>query len=228
MIYLQRNSLAFDLRKAQSLPMTHAVLTGDLIGSTASPDRVERSIAALRAVRDEPWLTDLRFSRFRGDGWQMSLPRAGLSLRLSLRIAAGLAAVDGLPTRISIGLGRIEHIGTVDLSDASGIAFLRSGRGLDHLARGRVWAIDGGTALPDWTAGLIALAHWHAARWTGGQAQVVADWLNPAPRTQDTAALATGLSRQAWKARLDGSGIVSWTQALHAFEAWDGAGITDD
>ena len=208
-----------------------AVLTGDLIASTAAaPERVEAAMAALSRVAREPWLPeDLRFTRFRGDGWQMLLPRPGLALRLCLRLAAELSARQvGLATRISLGLGGVDHAGTADLSDAAGVAFLRSGRGLDRMARGRHWAISGGAALPLWTAGMIELAEWQAARWTAGQAEVVADWLDPVRLTQGERAGTLGLTRQAWKSRLDGSGITAWAQALAAFEAWDGAGIGDD
>ena len=105
------------------------------------------------------WLPDLRFTRFRGDGWQMLLPEPGFALRLALRLTAELTARQiGLATRISIGLGGVDHPGGVTLSNAAGMAFLRSGRGLDHMARGRHWSIAGGSALPGWAAGLFFTA----------------------------------------------------------------------
>lgn len=208
----------------------HAVLTGDLIASTSAPrDRIAAAMAALAAVGQEPWLPDLRFTRFRGDGWQMLLPRPGLALRLALRLSAGLAARQvGLATRISIGFGGVDHAGGADLSDAAGGAFTRSGRGLDHMARGRRWAVAGGSGLPGWTCGYVDLAEWQAERWTAGQAEVVADWLDPEPRRQEDRADRLGLTRQAWKSRFDGSGIAAWGAALAAFEAWDGEGVRDD
>lgn len=208
----------------------HAVLTGDLIASTAAPrERIESAMAALAAAAQEPWLPDLRFTRFRGDGWQMLLPRPGLALRLALWLTAGLAARQvGLTTRISIGFGGVDHAGGADLSDAAGVAFLRSGRGLDHMARGRRWAVSGGSGLPGWTCGYFDLAEWQSARWTAGQAAVVAEWLDPAPLRQEDRAERLGLTRQAWKSRFDGAGIASWGAALAAFEAWDGAGVRDD
>lgn len=208
----------------------HAVLTGDLIDSTAA-DRaaVDLAMSALQAVESELWLRDLRFTRYRGDGWQMLLPEPGRALRLALRLVAGLAASGaGLSTRICIGFGSVTHAGTTDLRDASGTAFLRSGRGLESLPRGQTWGIAGGGGLPDWVAALIPLAAWQSSGWTKGQAEVVAQWLDPVTRTQEDWADLAGLSRQAWKSRFDGSGIAAWSQALTAFETWNGAGITDD
>lgn len=207
----------------------HAVLTGDLIASThALPAQAEAAMAALQRGA-EGWGTDLRFTRFRGDGWQALVPVPGQALRVALALAAHLAAAEtGLATRMALGFGGVTHRGGRDLSDAAGTAFIRSGRALDDLPRGAVWTVRGGAGLPQWVTGLVALAEWHAAGWTAGQAAVVADWLTrPAPRQEDRAAR-LGLSRQAWKSRFDGSGIAAWTPALAAFESWDGAGLGDD
>lgn len=207
-----------------------AVITGDLIASTRHPPaRTDAAMSALeQAARDWPD-ADLRFTRFRGDGWQVLLPGPGLALRVALRMAAALAAAEtGIATRVAIGIGSVTARGTRDLSDGAGAAFTRSGRALDAMGRGRVWAVSGGAGLPVWVEGFVALAEWHVAGWTAGQAAVVADALTPIRGTQEERAAALGLSRQAWKARLDGSGIMAWQPALAAWEAWNGAGVTDD
>lgn len=208
----------------------HSVLTGDLIASTRNPSAwADAAMSALEAAaRDWP-LGDLRFTRFRGDGWQILVPEPADVLRVALRMAAALAAAEtGLSTRIAIGIGGVTSTGTRDLSDAAGAAFTRSGRALDAMPRGRDWAVSGGTGLPQWVDALVALAEWHAAGWTAGQAAVVADTLTPIQATQEERAARMGLSRQAWKARLDGSGIQAWRPALAAWEAWNGAGVGDD
>ncbi|MEY4982083.1 MAG: hypothetical protein RIR62_349 [Pseudomonadota bacterium] len=208
----------------------HAVITGDLIASTRQPQaRADAAMSALQAAARGWPETDLRFTRFRGDGWQVLLPRAGGALRVALVLAARLAAAEtGIATRLAIGIGGITAGGTRDLSDAAGAAFTRSGRALDAMPRGRVWAVSGGAGLPAWVQGYVELAEWHAAGWTAGQAAVVADYLTPRRATQEERAAQMGLSRQAWKARLDGSGIATWDPALAAWEAWDGAGAGDD
>lgn len=207
----------------------HAVITGDLIGSTRLPaERAEAALAALeRSARG--WGDGMRFTRFRGDGWQVFIERPADALRRAMAMAAALAASEsGLATRIAIGMGSVTSTGTNSLADAAGSAFIRSGRALDALPRGKVWAVSGGANLPPWVAGLVDLAEWHAAGWTAGQAQVVADWLSRPASTQEERAARLGLSRQAWKARLDGSGIMAWDRALGAWEDWGGAGVSDD
>ena len=207
----------------------HAVLTGDLIRSTSLPPRqADAAMFALENAADE-WVGDLHFTRFRGDGWQILLDRPQSALRLALYMTAALAAAEtGLATRIAIGFGTVARLRAGDLSGATGSAFTRSGRALDHMPRNRRWAVAGGPTLPAWIPATLALAEWHSARWTAGQAAVVAEWLDTVDRTQEEWASRMGLTRQAWKARFDGSGIAAWTPALQMWDQWQGDGITDD
>jgi len=206
-----------------------AVLTGDLIHSTSQPpQQADAAMSALRKAADE-WVDDLHFTRFRGDGWQILLDHPQSALRVALYMTASLAAADtGLTTRLAIGFGTATRRGAGDLSDALGTAFTRSGRALDHMPRTTRWAVAGGPSLPVWIPATLTLAEWHSARWTTGQAAVVADWLDPANRTQEEWASRMGLTRQAWKARFDGSGIGAWTPALQMWDQWQGDGVTDD
>ncbi|MBA4323617.1 MAG: hypothetical protein C0426_00775 [Rhodobacter sp.] len=116
-----------------------AVLTGDLVASTRQPaDRVDAAMQALRqsAGQVTAWQTppyDTRFTRFRGDGWQIALTNPGLALRAAVVLQATLGA-RGLESRMSIGIGPAETLGTTDLSDAAGRAFELSGQGLDKMA----------------------------------------------------------------------------------------------
>ena len=48
------------------------------------------------------------------------------------------------------------------------------------------------------------------------------------PQTVSWLARSMGLTRQAWKSRLDGSGIAAWHPMLDLWESWNGAGVTDD
>lgn len=226
---MQIFSLASCLRKCFSLHMTqriHAILTGDLIASTALPPaQADAAMAALRAATTP----EHRFTRYRGDGWQILTDRPGSALRLALRLTAALTASGtALSTRIAIGFGPIDRAAAADLSAASGTAFIRSGRALDHMPRPRRWAISGGPTLPPWIAAAIPLAEWHSARWTQGQAAVAAEWLDRADRTQEEWAARMGLTRQAWKARFDGAGIAAWQPTLDMWEQWQGEGVTDD
>ncbi|MBC2835287.1 hypothetical protein [Paragemmobacter straminiformis] len=197
-----------------------AVLTGDIIASTQAPDRLAAAMGLLGDVAaDLARLSPVapRLTRFRGDGWQCVTP-APLALRAALLVAARLRAGDArLETRIAIGIGAIDQTGTRDLSDAAGAAFTASGRALDHMARGRVWAIAGQIA--PWHEALVALGEWHSARWSREQAEAMALALTAPDMTQSQAASRLGVTRQAWQARLSGAGWSAWRPALFAFES---------
>lgn len=196
-----------------------AVLTGDLIASSTQPERVAQAMAVLKAAAADlsPWSdSSPKFTRFRGDGWQFRMP-ARHALRAALLVAARLRAEGALATRLAIGIGTLDHAGGRDLSDAFGEAFTASGRALDHMPRGQVWAIAG--EVPAWATALLALGEWHSARWSREQAQAMAAMLAEPDLTQGAAADRLGITRQAWQARLSGAGFVAWRPALQAFES---------
>lgn len=197
-----------------------AVLTGDMIASTAAPDRLAAAMSVLAQATEEfAAFSPLppRFTRFRGDGWQCVVP-AGMALRAAMVVTARLRAADtGLRTRIAIGIGRVETLGSRDLADAAGPAFTASGRALDTMARGRIWAVAGEVA--PWHDALIALAEWHSARWSREQAEAMAIALTTDDATQSQIAKSLNITRQAWQARLSGAGYAAWRPALRAFES---------
>ena len=208
----------------------HAVITGDLIASSSLPDsRMDAAMSALHHAAQTWVADDLHFTRFRGDGWQILIPRPGCALRIAFLLSAALAAADtDLSTRLAIGFGSVTRRPLGDLSAATGTAFIRSGRALDAMPRGQTWAVSGGTGLPAWVAASVPLAAWQAALWTKGQATVVADYLDPVHLTQEDRAARVGLTRQAWKSRFAGSGIAAWQPTLDLWENWNGAGVGDD
>lgn len=196
-----------------------AILTGDLIASTTRPEAVARSMQVLGdAAQAAAGWSDCapKFTRFRGDGWQIRVP-AGHALRAALLVAARLRADDALATRLAIGIGTLDHAGGRDLSDASGDAVTASGRALDHMPRGQVWGIAG--KVQPWAGALVALGAWHSARWSREQAQAMAAMLADPDLTQAQAADRLGITRQAWQARLSGAGFAAWQPSLRAFES---------
>lgn len=209
-----------------------AILTGDLRGSTAAgPGRVAATLDILRdcAAAFSAWTgTDARFTRFRGDGWQLRLAPAGLGLRAALTVAACLRADPAaLATRISVGVGRVDDWGTRDLSDARGPALEASGRGLDAMGRLRWLAVGGAglTALHDIVADLAAE---RATRWTAAQAEAMAHHLHPDAPTLDEVGRRLGISAQAAGFRLQGAGGATLRRALRqwedAFDRWQATG----
>lgn len=204
--------------QAQQSGLT-AILTGDLVASTARAEAVGPSMLVLAeaARQSGAWSgTDPRFTRFRGDGWQAQVAPAH-ALRAAMLVSARLRADGALVTRIAIGIGALDHAGSRDLSDAAGPAFTASGRALDHMARGQHWAIAG--EVQGWQGALVALAEWHSARWSREQAQAMAVMLAEPALTQLVAAERLGITRQAWQARLSGAGYAAWRPALQAFES---------
>lgn len=204
-----------------------AVLTGDLIASTAaSALAVDRAMLALAQAAQTigGWIGhDTRFTRFRGDGWQIYLDQPSLALRAALVLTAHLRATDtGLATRIAIALGPHDGLGRAGLSGASGPAFETSGRALDQMKRSDEIAFAV-ARLPQaslrWQQAVIALAHWHATRWSREQAEAMVLALAPHTPRQDDIAQTLGITRQAVQGRLKSAGMRALQPALSAFEA---------
>ncbi|MGR3315642.1 hypothetical protein [Roseovarius indicus] len=202
-----------------------AVFTGDLIDSRdASAEAVERAMANLKITAQSIGKNhefQPRFTRNRGDGWQMLLPDPTLVMLAYLGLAAALRAADtGLATRIAIGIGPVDFPGTTDLSDAAGPAFVTSGDLLETLDTET--AAIGGHGVTDWQRGVLQLTDWVVTGWTAQQAEAVAlTLLDPTHDTNAQRAKSLGISRQAFEARLKGSGLAAFTHARHAFQTHD-------
>jgi hypothetical protein len=201
-----------------------AVLTGDLIGSTeAAPEALERAMAVLadaaRGVSGWTAGADTRFTRYRGDGWQMHVAEPGLALRAALVLTARLRAADaGLATRAAIGIGRVDSMGSGDLADAHGPAFETSGHALDRMPRTRRLTIDGEGITPLHRI-VVDLLDERSARWTREQAEAMALHLAPDNPTLTDIAPRLGISPQAVNYRLAGAGGTAIRHALRDWEA---------
>lgn len=201
----------------------HAVLTGDIVASRSTePARVDRAIAALsEAARelDGAWATDTRFTRYRGDGWQVLVNRPRLAVQAMIFLHARLRAADlGVATRIAAGIGPITTPGTGDLSDATGPAFFASGKTLDNTGKRRFGIAGQGIGI--WQKTALALVEQIVTGWTQGQAEAAAIAILTSD-SQDLIARQLGLTRQAVQSRLAGAGIAPVTDALSAFAEHD-------
>jgi hypothetical protein len=202
-----------------------AVLTGDIVGSTGH--QVRTIDAAMHAIRDAggriaAWQTpndDARFTRFRGDGWQIMLTAPAFSLRAAVVIQARLVAL-GLESRISIGIGRLDSLGTADLSDAAGEAFELSGRGLDQMADSFRLAIDGTSILAE-DSMIADLLGERMGRWTAAQAEAAGMQLACPTRvtTLHEIGARLGISPQAVSDRIRGAGAGTIASVLRRWEA---------
>lgn len=211
-----------------------AVLTGDLVGSSgAGPVAVETAMTALVSATQaisSHGETNTRFTRFRGDGWQLVLENPAISLWATIIMTARLRASDaGLATRIAIGIGSVESLGSNDLGDASGAAFELSGRLLDRMPADRRLAIAG-PKNPDqppfrqlvtpFHMAIFALLGHQTSRWTAAQAEAVALALEHGDETQARLAERLGVTRQAVQSRLAAAGLAALEPALRAFELY--------
>lgn len=196
-----------------------AVLTGDFIGSTkAGTEALEQSFALLReSVRTvEGWLDiSLRFTRFRGDGWQVLVPDERQSLRVAVALMAGTDRRKGLvKTRVAMGIGSVDSTGNTDLSDGSGEAFVLSGHLLDDLPRNRRLVLSGDGTL----SALVTLCDAVVQDWTAARAAAAFPLLAPTPPTQADVADTLEISPQSLADRIIESRLWAIEAAFDAFE----------
>lgn len=200
-----------------------AVLTGDLIGSTAAGgDALGIAMAELAAAAAEiaTWQggSDTRFTRYRGDGWQLVITdRPWLCLRAALCLAARLRAKGAPATRVAIGLGETGNLGGESLADASGPAFELSGKALEDMGRTH-WLGLAGPAVTTSDAIITRLIEERARRWSPQQAEAVALALDPDNPTLADLATHLGISPQAVSYRLNGAGASAIRRALRDWE----------
>ncbi len=205
-----------------------AVLTGDLVASTeAGPGAIDQAMAELAAaaagiarwrIGKHSTVGDTKFTRFRGDGWQILVSAGVFGLRAALTTYARLAAKSALPdTRIAVGLSTAERPKGHDLSDAYGAAFTLSGRALSQMERGERLRVTGqGITARD--AAFIALLDDRISSWTPEQAEAVAMALNPEAPTQTEMARDLGISPQALSYRLAGA---RWPTIRRILQEWE-------
>lgn len=200
------------------MPKTIAVLTGDIVSSRKAPPKaLEQAFAILQqAAADfgQHQDLDLRFTRNRGDGWQVVLTDPSQCFDAILYIIASLrAGQSGLDTRISVAIAPVDTLGSRDLADANGPAFFIAGDQLDKMPRTtRIAMANLGPA----QAAIIDMTDHIIARWTAAQAQAVALALLGPAKTQDDIAAHLGITRQAVQNRLASAGFGAFDKARAA------------
>jgi hypothetical protein len=220
---LQGLKLANSDRKSYSLRMIDqaAVLTGDLIASTeAGQVATDTAIALIEsvAIAEGTWQDcDVRFTRFRGDGWQLFSSDPTRVFRLAVLILANLQSRPDLPkTRISAATGQVSFLPEIGLASASGQVFSTSGRNLDSMGRQRlIFETDGQGRL--WRTAFFTYLEWQSSRWSPEQAESIALTFRFDSPQPGKSAEKLGISRQAFSARLDGAGYVPLWEAERAY-----------
>ncbi len=199
-----------------------AVITGDLIASRKADDaQIARSMNALQGAAIALKIVtghDLRFTRFRGDGWQVYLQNPNTALTATLLMLATLKATENtIESRFAIGIGPITALGANPLADASGAAFETSGATLDDMGKNKLDIA--GVGVTSSQEAIITLCEHIAFGWTAPQAQAIKLWLMAPAATQDDIAAQLGISRQAVQLRLAGAGKPAMMAAIAAFKA---------
>lgn len=202
-----------------------AVLTGDIVHSGRLPegglDEIFAHLSAA-AVEISDWQSlPSRFTRFRGDGWQMMVePRFALRAALCLRAAVRQSG-KGRETRLAIGFGTGEIEGDT-LANATGPAFEAAGHALDSMTRGPLMVAPNG---PLALRSALPLADHIAQGWTVRQAEIAAALLHPARPSQENVAAQLGVRQQTIQEQADSSGILPLIDTCLMLEATDGGAI---
>ena len=200
-----------------------AVLTGDLVASTTLGEaRIARAFAVLAdcATQQEAWHgAPLRFTRHRGDGWQVALAKPALALRSALAFRAALRAEgEEFDSYIAIAVGDAPKGMRPNLNNRSEQVFIQSGRGLDDLKSTKMpvriiheshGAIDAATILAD-----------HLSQsWTPAQSETILFTFDPQfDGTYTSIAERLGKSRQAVTKSLIAAGYEFLDLALATLE----------
>ncbi|WP_417270452.1 hypothetical protein [Celeribacter sp.] len=212
-----------------------AVLTGDLVGSTAlGPAKVEQAFDALEACADmqADWMDgqSLHFTRHRGDGWQVALAEPKYALRSALCFRAALRALgEEFDTYIGIAEGDVAGEIGPDLNEETTAPFTASGANLEHLKSGEALediklSSTGIRMLYDRTTPQDALAialDGYASEWTKVQAATIYEILPPDYDLNfSKTAIKIGKSRQTVTKTIRASQYERISLALASMEMW--------
>lgn len=200
-----------------------AVLTGDLIASTqagqAATDTTIALIETVAKAESEMGRADVRFTRFRGDGWQIYCSDPTRVFRLTVMVLATLQSRLDLPkTRVSAATGSVAFLPEAGLASASGQVFSMSGQALDAMTTQRLVFQADEHGWP-WKHALFSYLEWQSARWSPEQAEAVAIAFSHAPPRPRAVSETLGISRQAGSARLLGAGFGPLSDTEHSFRS---------
>ncbi|MBU2936271.1 MULTISPECIES: hypothetical protein [Pacificibacter] len=198
-----------------------AVLTGDIVGSTAlGPEKLERAFDALRdcAEMQAEWMGEsLHFTRHRGDGWQVALAEPKYALRSALAFRAALRAEGSeFDSYIGIAEGDTNNQLELNLNDETAHVFANSGSNLEII---KGFAPESGFSIGYYSRGktlaCTTLLDFISKDWTPAQAAPLLRMLSPLDKTTYTEiAKALGKSRQSITKSLDSAGYIAIRIAL--------------
>jgi hypothetical protein len=208
----------------------HAVLTGDIIGSSRLRSPQMKSVrsslvSAVDVVRR--WKRGLikgKLEFFRGDGWQLLLTDPAMAMRVGVFLRASLLAGGMADSRIAIGMGKGEETNSAKLALSTGQAFVLSGHALDEMTHYSSMTIEipkSAGPLSDWLPVIGHLCDSLIDQWTRRQAEMVCVAIGPKEPDYEKVArsLKPAVSKQAVAKGLRGANWYAIREAIHRFEA---------
>ena len=164
----------------------HAVLTGDLVGSSQlASNQSKQAMELLKTSaslyeRCFPGTVCEKMDTFRHDSWQLLLNKPEQAFRTALFLRSALKmesdATTKYDTRISIGIGAVDYIADERISDSRGPAFTLSGRGIDTMKRSSLALSIETVETESWSDmihAVIPLIDCIATDWTPTESQAV-------------------------------------------------------
>ena len=179
----------------------HAVLTGDIVGSSElSPEEHRKVVAMVKSVSDVfPDAVVGKVDVFSGDSWQMLVSDCGMSLRIALYLRASLKREKAfsVDSRISMAWGEIDpqQVNPQRISESTGELFTLSGRRLAGLKKASLMCFSAlhDDYLSEAVGSSLGLIDVLVQQWSWEQARAVVATL--AGKTQDAIAAELGVGQ---------------------------------
>lgn len=207
----------------------YAVLTGDLIESTAIREDYKAVLYLIAADIQKYMAVDFVFDIYRGDSFQGLLNDPSKALLISVLMRAGLrrntrgTGIDDVwDARIAIGIGKVDQViknTAVKLGTLNGDAFVRSGRTLDLMKKeGAALKLKTDhEQLDEEFESSFPLLDIIISRWSTAQAEAVY-WYLLDNLTQEEIGKRIGISQRAISKRLETSNVDGLSKILIRFE----------
>ncbi|MDZ7776290.1 MAG: SatD family protein [Bacteroidales bacterium] len=202
----------------------HAVITGDIIGSSAIDGNFHEALHTIASDINEHY-SGFLFEVFRGDSFQALSRQPEDALLLSVIIRAGLrrysrssSVNDAWDARISIGIGPAEIKNDVNLGEMTGEAFAHSGQSLDKMKNeGSRLKITTGDKQTDKEFGASCpLADTIMSRWTTSQSEAIYLYLLK-KKTQKEIGRVLNTTQRAISKRFESANLQSMTKFFNRY-----------
>jgi hypothetical protein len=202
----------------------HAVITGDITGSSAINRDFHKTLHII-ANDIKKQYNGFLFQVFRGDSFQALVRKPEDALLLSIIIRAGLrrqsrssSVSDAWDARIAIGIGHAEIKDNVHLGEMTGEAFIRSGQSLDMMKKegSRLKITTGDEQIDKEFGASCPLANAIMNRWTTTQSEAIYLYLLQ-KKTQEEIGKVLNATQRAISKRFESANLQSMTYFFYRY-----------